>query len=142
LVNTYVPLILPNFLGPAFGVFLMRQFFKTIPRDIEDAAKLDGCTPFGIYWRIFLPLSLPAMAALTIFELLRTWNNLLLPLVYLRDHDRMTLPVGLTWLTGQYFSDLPLLMTATTVSILPIMVLFVFLQKYFVKGVALTGVNG
>lgn len=142
LVNTYVPLILPNWLAPAFGIFLMRQFFRTIPRELEDAAKLDGCAPIGIYWHIFLPLSGPPMAALVIFEFLRNWNNFLLPLVFLQEPEKMTLPVGLAWLSGQHFSNVPLMMTVTTISSLPTIVLFVFLQKYFVKGVVLTGLRG
>jgi len=141
-VDTHYPLFVPAWLGPAFGTFLMRQFYKTIPRELEEAAKLDGCNPLRAYIDIFLPLSGPVMATVALFAFLSSWNNLLWPLVFLQSPHLMTFPVGLTLLSGQYFSEIPLLMTTATISIVPTIVIFVLLQRFFVQGVVLSGIKG
>jgi multiple sugar transport system permease protein len=141
-VDTHLPLFVPAWFGPAFGTFLMRQFYKTIPIELEEAAKLDGCTPLRAYAGIFLPLSGPVMAAVALFSFLSSWNSLLWPLVFLQDRDLMTFPVGLSWLSGRYLSDLPMMMTAATISVVPTIVIFVLLQRFFVQGVVLSGMKG
>jgi multiple sugar transport system permease protein len=141
-VNTHTALIAPFWLGGAFGTFLMRQFFLSIPQDLVDAARIDGCTPLRIYWQIFLPLSLPALATLAVFTFLSRWNDLLGPLIYLNDTDKMTVTIGISYFVGQYYADTPLLMAASFVSILPTVVIFVVAQRYFIRGVVLSGLKG
>jgi ABC-type glycerol-3-phosphate transport system permease component len=140
-INTHYPLIVPYWFGGAFAIFLTRQFFLTIPQELVDAAKVDGCNPFRIYWQIFVPLTKPVMATLAIFTFLGSWNNLLLPLVYIRDSELMTFPVALSWLGGYFFVNLPLMMAAAVVSIVPTLVVFLSLQRYFVQGVVLSGLK-
>jgi multiple sugar transport system permease protein len=133
-------LILPN-LATAFGTFLMRQFFLTIPTGLEDAAKIDGCTPFGIYWRIFLPLSKPALATLGVFIFLGIWNDFIRPLVFINKINNMTLPLGLANMQGAYSTNWPVLMAGTFISLLPIMIAFLLAQDLFIKGVTLSGLK-
>ena len=133
-------LILPN-LATAFGTFLMRQFFLTIPTGLEDAAKIDGCTPFGIYWKIFLPLSKPALAALGVFIFVGIWNDFLRPLVFINKINNMTLPLGLANMQGMYSTNWPVLMAGTFISLLPIIIAFLLAQDFFVKGVTLSGIK-
>lgn len=141
LIDTHAALILP-LLVSAFGTFLLRQFFSTIPAALEEAAKIDGCTPFGIYRRIFVPLSKPAMATLGIFILMGTWNDFINPLIFLNSMNKMTLTLGLANMQGMYATDWPALMAATTLSILPIIIVFLFAQDLFVRGVTLSGLKG
>ena len=141
LVDSHAALILPALVS-AFGTFLLRQFFLTIPSALEEAAKIDGCTPFGIYWRIFVPLSKPAMATLGIFVLIGTWNDFINPLIYLHTESKMTLTLGLANMQGLYSTDWPALMAATTLSILPMTIIFLFAQDLFVKGVTLSVLKG
>ncbi|AEI40857.1 carbohydrate ABC transporter permease [Paenibacillus mucilaginosus] len=141
LVDTHWALILPALVS-AFGTFLLRQFFVTIPESLEDAAKIDGCTPFGIYWRIFIPLSKPAMATLGVFVFMGTWNDFIAPLVYINSVDLMTLPLGLASMQGMYSTDWPVLMAGTVICILPLIVIFLLAQDFFIKGVTLSGLKG
>lgn len=141
LMDTHLSLILP-FLVSAFGTFLLRQFFITIPSALEEAAKIDGCTPFGTYWRIFVPLSKPAMATLGIFIIMGTWNDFLNPLIFINSMDKMTLTLGLANMQGMYSTDWPSLMAATVLSILPIVIIFLLAQDLFVRGVTLSGLKG
>ncbi len=141
-VNSHLALIMPFWFGGAFGTFLMRQFFLTIPQDLVDAARIDGCTPLRMYWEIFLPLSVPALATLAIFTFLARWNDLLGPLIYLNDTELMTVTIGITYFLGQYYADTPLLMAASFVSIVPTLLLFVVAQRYFIRGVVLSGLKG
>jgi multiple sugar transport system permease protein len=141
-INSHLALILPFWFGGAFGTFLMRQFFLTIPQDLVDAAKLDGCTPFRMYWQIFLPLSVPALATLAVFVFLARWNDLLGPLIYLNDTELMTVTIGITYFVGQYYADTPLVMAASFISILPTIAIFVIAQRYFIRGVVLSGLKG
>lgn len=141
LVDTHWSLILPALVS-AFGTFLLRQFFMTIPQSLEDAAKMDGCTPFGIYWRIFVPLSKPAMATLGVFVFMGSWNDFLAPLVYINTQQKMTLPLGLASMQGMYSTDWPVLMAGTVISIIPLIAIFLLAQDFFIKGVTLSGLKG
>jgi len=141
LVDTHWSLILPALVS-AFGTFLLRQFFLTIPMALEDAAKIDGCTPFGIYWRIFIPLSKPAMATLGVFVFMGTWNDFLGPLVYINTQSKMTLPLGLASMQGMYSTDWPVLMAGTVITIIPVIIIFLAAQDFFIRGVTLSGLKG
>ena len=140
--DTHLPLWVPHFFGSAFGTFLLRQFFSSLPTELDDAAKIDGCNPFQIYWKIFLPLSKPALATLGVLTFLGSWNNLLGPVIYLKTIEKFTLMVGLSFFQGQYVTDFSLLMAGSLISLLPIILLYMVAQKYFVQGIALTGIKG
>ncbi|MGW7680990.1 carbohydrate ABC transporter permease [Kribbella sp. NPDC054772] len=143
LVNTYVPLILPHWFGTGvFNIFLLRQFFLSIPYELDESAYIDGATPFQVYWRIILPLSKPALAVVGVFTFLGVWNDYLGPLIYLNDSDKYTLAMGLASFQGTYTAQWGYLMAAAAVVLLPIVLLFAFAQKYFVEGIALTGLKG
>jgi ABC-type glycerol-3-phosphate transport system permease component len=142
-VDTYIPLILPNFFGSAYYIFLLRQFFLTIPPDLGDAAKIDGCGYFGTFSRIFLPLSKPALATVAIFTFMWNWNDFMGPLIYLSSNDKWTLTLGLSRFTGMYGTTAwNLLMAASLITILPCILLFFFAQRYFIQGIVITGVKG
>jgi multiple sugar transport system permease protein len=140
-INTFQALIVPGMFS-AFGTFLLRQFFLTLPRSLEEAAILDGCSLFGILWRIILPLSKPALSALIIFTFLWSWNDFLWPLVATSSNDMQVLSVGLLTLQGQYSTNWPYLTAGAVMASLPMLALFIALQKQFVQGIALTGVKG
>jgi len=140
-VNTFQALIVPGMFS-AFGTFLLRQFFLTLPRSLEEAAILDGCSLLGVLWRIILPLSKPALSALIIFTFLWSWNDFLWPLVATSSNDMQVLSVGLLTLQGQYSTNWPYLTAGAVMASLPMLVLFIVLQKQFVQGIALTGVKG
>ncbi|MFN8594009.1 MAG: carbohydrate ABC transporter permease [Thermomicrobiales bacterium] len=141
-IDTYYPLILPFWLGGAFGTFLLRQFFLAIPRDLEDAAKIDGAGPWRIYWSIYLPLCKPALATVAIFTVLLQWNELLRPLIFLSTPEKLPLTVGLAALRSQYSTSWNLLMAGALISVIPVLVLFIFAQRYFVRGVTSSGLKG
>lgn len=141
-IDTYYPLILPFWLGGAFGTFLLRQFFLSIPRDLEDAAKIDGAGPWRIYWSIYLPLCKPALATVAIFTFLLQWNELLRPLIFLSTPEKLPLTVGLAALRSQYSTSWNLIMAGALISVIPVLVLFVFAQRYFVRGVTSSGLKG
>ncbi|MGQ9628988.1 MAG: carbohydrate ABC transporter permease [bacterium] len=139
-VNTYQGVIAPG-LGGAFGIFLLKQFFEGIPEELEDAAKIDGCGRLGIFLRIILPLSIPALAALGIFTTLGSWNDFLWPLIVLQETSMMTLPVGLSNLQATYAtSSYGVLMAAAFVSSFPILVVYIFFQDKIIKGITITGI--
>jgi ABC-type glycerol-3-phosphate transport system permease component len=142
LVNTLWPLIIPAWLGYPFFIFLLRQFFMTIPRDLDDAARIDGASTWRIFTSIILPLSRPALATVAIFAFIGNWNNLLDPLIYLRSQERYTLALGLNLFRGQNFTAFNQLMAVSILTLLPVLVIFFVAQKYFVRGVALTGMGG
>jgi multiple sugar transport system permease protein len=142
LYGTQAPLWLPAFWGGAFGTFLLRQYFQTIPLDLAEAARVDGASLIQIFWRIYLPLARPALAALAIFVFLQSWNNLLTPLIYLpSDLTQTTLPVGLAMFQQQYGGRWTIMMAGALVSIAPIILVFFFAQRQFIEGIALTGVK-
>jgi multiple sugar transport system permease protein len=126
----------------AASIFLLRQYFLTIPRDLEEAAKLDGAGFFTTFWRVMLPLAGPALAAVAILQFQGTWNNFFWPLVILQEREHWTLPLGITLFKTQYFTIWPDLMAVVVMATLPILVLYLFFQRYFVQGVAASGVKG
>lgn len=139
-LNSYKAIIIPFSVG-AFGVFLMRQFIVTIPTELLDAARIDGCSEFGIYYRIVLPIIKPALGALTIYSFLGSWNGYLWPLIILRDESKYTLPIGLANLVGTYRQDYGMLMAGTLLSLMPIVILFLAMQREFVQGITLGSVK-
>lgn len=141
-IDTLRPLWVASFFGSAFNIFLLRQFFMSIPTELEDAAKIDGCGPFGIYWRIMMPLVKPALAAIAIMGVLGAWNNFQGPLIYLSSQEKMPLAYALQLYQQQHGGEPGLLMAASTMVVLPIIVLFFFTQRYFIEGVSLTGMGG
>ena len=141
-IDTFLPLIVPAFLGNAFFVFLLRQFFMTIPRDLIDAAKIDGCSELQIYRRIELPLSKPVLATVALFTFMGAWNDFLGPLIYLFDQSKYTVSLGLAMFSSQYGSYWGMLMAVSTVVTVPIIILFFFTQRTFIQGITLTGIKG
>ncbi len=126
----------------AFGVFMMRQFYQEIPDELCEAARIDGMSEYKIYTRIMLPLSKPALSTLTIFTFVATWNDFLGPMIYLKTESKKTLQIGLRMFISQYSSEYGLIMAASVLSLIPVLVVFLSLQKYFVEGIAATGVKG
>ncbi len=143
LVGSSIPLWLPAFWGGAFGTFLLRQYFLTIPRDLVDAARIDGASLFQIFWKVYMPLSKPALAALAIFTFQGAWNDLLHPLVYMPAVPNTTLTVGLAFFQQQLTQGgkFTVLMAGALISILPLVIVFFLAQKYFIEGIALSGVK-
>ena len=142
LYNSLGALILPTFLGDAFSIFLLRQFFLGIPEELSEAARLDGCSEWGIYWRIILPLSKPALAAVALFQFVAVWNDFNGPLLYLSDPAKFPLAYGLEQFISSHSSQTHLLMAASVMFTLPIVVLFFFAQRVFLRGVTTTGIKG
>jgi len=120
----------------------MRQFFLTLPQELFDAATVDGADYLRQYWQLALPLSQPALATLGLFHAVFSWGNLMGPLIYLNSMEKMTLPVGVAFFRGLYVAEIPLMMSSATVMALPMLMLFIFTQRYFVQGIALTGIHG
>jgi multiple sugar transport system permease protein len=142
LLGGYAPLIVPKFLGDAFFIFMMRQFYLTLPGELSDAARVDGADEFRIFWQIMLPLVRPALVVMAVFSFLWTWHEFFGPLVYLSDPSRFPLSLGLFAFRDQRATDWGLLMAAATLTTLPLVLLFFVGQKYFVEGVKLTGIKG
>lgn len=126
----------------AFGVFMMKQFYEGIPDDLCEAARIDGMSEYRIYAKIMLPLSKPALSTLTIFTFVATWNDYLGPLIYLKSQEKKTIQLGLKMFISQYSSDYGLIMAGSVLSLIPVLIVFLILQKYFVEGVASTGLKG
>jgi multiple sugar transport system permease protein len=142
LVNTLWPLILPAWFGYAFFIFLLRQFFMSIPHELDDAARIDGASTLRILTDVILPLSGPALATVAIFAFIGNWTNLLDPLIYLRSTELYTLALGLNLFRGQNFTQFNLLMAVSIITLLPVLVTFFLSQRIFVQGVTLTGMGG
>lgn len=140
-VNTFLPLTVPAWFGWPFFIFLLRQFFMSLPTDLDDAARIDGCSTWGILFRILLPLSKPALASVAIFAFIGNWNNFLQQLIYLHDRDKITLAVGLNMFRGQFTTDFHLLMAVSVMSLIPILVIFFLAQRIFIQGVTFTGIR-
>lgn len=140
-VGTHLPLWVPAFWGGAFGTFLLRQFYLTIPLDLAESARIDGANIFQIFTHIYIPLSKPALATLGIFTFMWRWNDLLDPLIYVSELKQLTLTVGLSFFQNQYGGKWTLMMAGAVVSILPILLVFFFAQKYFIQGIAMTGIK-
>ncbi|WP_158848695.1 carbohydrate ABC transporter permease [Saccharothrix deserti] len=141
LTNTYWSIILLQAFG-AFGVFLMRQYYTTIPDELCEAARMDGLTEYGIYWRIILPLSKPALASLALLTFVNTWNDYMGPFIYLTSNELWTVQLGIRSFVGQYDAEFAMIMTGAVVSVLPILVVFLLGQRYFIRGIATSGLKG
>ncbi|MBN1876393.1 MAG: carbohydrate ABC transporter permease [Anaerolineae bacterium] len=145
-VNTFYPLIVPAFFGGgAFNIFLLRQFFRTLPEELVDAARIDGCSELGIFWRIMLPLAKPALATVAVFTFMGSWNDYMGPLLYLsKDPNKYTVALGLATFRNAFLGRTrwDLLMAASTMMILPIIVIFFLAQRYFIQGIAVSGLKG
>lgn len=142
-IDTFLPLIVPAFFGSAYNIFLLRQFFTTLPDELFDAGRIDGCSEFRMWLKIALPLSGPALATVAIFAFIYSWNDLLTPVLYLSSSEKFTLPVGMSSLTSSRFRIPPwhLLMVASVLAMVPIVTLFAIAQKRFVEGIVLTGIK-
>jgi ABC-type glycerol-3-phosphate transport system permease component len=142
-VNTYLPLTVPTYFGSAFFIFMLRQFFRTIPDDLTDAARIDGASELRILWSIFVPLVKPAIAVIALFEFIGNWNAFLEPLIYLNDSKLWTLTLGILGLRMQYgLSNYATIMAAICMALAPIVILFFLTQRTFIEGIALTGLKG
>jgi len=141
-VNTYLPLVVPTFLGSPFYIFLLRQFMLTIPRELSEAARMDGANELGIYWRIILPLIRPALAAVALFEFIRAWKDFLGPLIYLNSDKLYVVSVGLQQYKQEFTTQWAFLMAASSTATLPIIILFYLTQRTFIQGITLTGIKG
>jgi multiple sugar transport system permease protein len=141
-VDTLYPLWVPSFFAGAFNVFLLRQFFMGIPKELEDAARIDGCSYFGTYWRVMMPQVKPALAAVTIMTFIGSWKDFLHPLIYISSPEKMPLSYLLQLYNSSHGGEPGMLMAATTLVVVPVIVLFFFTQRYFIEGVTLTGMGG
>jgi multiple sugar transport system permease protein len=141
-LDTFVPLYLTNFMAPAFFVFMLRQFFMAIPKDLTDAARIDGASEFGCYWRIVMPLAKPALATVALFTFIGAWGDFLRPLIYLSSEDKYTLAIGLARFRDQYGSFWGQMMAVATLMTVPIIALFFFTQRTFIQGITLSGIKG
>jgi multiple sugar transport system permease protein len=141
-LNTFYPLIVPAWTGPAFFVFLMRQFMRSLPPEMDEAARADGASNFRIFWNIILPLSGPVLAAVMIFSFLNNWNDFLAPSIYLSSVEHYTLALGVFMYEGRYGNDWNLVMAASMFIVVPVLLVFFFAQRYFIRGIQLTGIAG
>ena len=141
-INTWLPLIVPSFFGSAFYIFLLRQFFMTIPMELSDAARIDGASEFGIFARIILPLTKPAVAVIILFQFLSQWSNFMGPLIYLNESKLYTISLGLQQYSWEHNTEWAYLMAASTLVTLPVIIIFLFTQHTFIEGITLTGLKG
>ncbi len=142
-IDTILPITVPTFFGAnAFFIFLLRQFFKTLPLDLDDAARVDGCNTFQVFLRISVPLIRPALGIIFVFSFMHNWNDFLGPLIFLSDNDKYTLALGLRFFQGQYRVEWALLMAVSLIILLPNIVLFFLAQKYYIQGIVVSGVKG
>lgn len=141
-VNTLYPLIVPSLFGSAFYIFILRQFFLTLPIELDEAAAIDGASSWAILWKIMLPLARPAIATVAAFAFIDQWNDFLRPTIYLYTPENLTLAVGIRWFAGNNSTQFQLMMAASTVTLLPMIIVFFIAQKYFIQGIALTGIKG
>lgn len=139
-LDTYQGLILPGMFN-AFGTFLLRQFFLGIPRELEEAAFIDGATHFRVFRQVILPLAKPALATLTIFSFMQSWNNFLWPLIVVSNPNMMTLPLGLSLLQGRWETNWNLMMAGVVISVIPVLAVYLFAQRYFIQGITLSGMK-
>ncbi|MEH7418496.1 carbohydrate ABC transporter permease [Neobacillus drentensis] len=141
-IGSFYPLIIPHFFGNPFFIFLLRQFFKGIPKELSEAAKIDGANEFTIYWKVILPLSKPILATVVIFQFIEAWRDFLGPLIFLSDNSHYTLSLGVQQIMSQNDPRWGLLMAIGVAMTLPIIIVFFFLQKYFIEGITFTGSKG
>jgi multiple sugar transport system permease protein len=140
-IDSHLALIVPSLVSP-FGIFIMRQYFLTLPKDLEDAAYIDGCAPPRIFARIMLPLAGPALAALTVLTFMGIWNSFMWPLLLISTKAKQMLAVGLLQFQNQYGAEYNLMMAATLLCLAPVMILYMFTQRYFIEGIAISGIKG
>jgi multiple sugar transport system permease protein len=140
--NSFAPLMIPAWFGWPFFIFLLRQFFMTIPRELEEAARLDGASYFGIFWRIILPLSKPALATVAVLAFIGNWNNFLTPLIYLRDTNLHTLAIAINRFRGQYAIYYNYMMAISVLVVIPVIIIFFIFQRYLIQGIVTTGSKG
>ncbi len=140
-INTYIGVIIPG-MATIFGIFLMRQYVYSIPDSLIEAARIDGASDFRIYWKIILPLAKPILVTLAIFTFMGAWNDFLWPLIVLTKDSMYTLPVALANLMGEHAQDTELMMAGAVLTILPVLVIFLVLQKYYIRGIMIGGVKG
>jgi len=141
-VGTYLPLIVPYFTGSSFYIFLLRQFFRMIPMELTDAARIDGCSELGIMWRVILPLARPVVTVVVLFRVLDAWGDFFEPLIYISRLRQYTLSLGLLLFQGMYFTEWHLLMAASAAITIPVVIVFFFTQRSFIEGVTFTGLHG
>jgi len=141
-VNTYLPLIVPAFFGNPFYIFLMRQFMMGIPKELSDAARVDGASELQTFWNVVLPLTKPAVTVIGILAAVAAWNEFLLPLLYLQENEKYPLAIGLAFFTSQHDVAYNLLMAASTLIVLPVVVIFILAQRFFIEGITVGGVKG
>ncbi|MEM7033304.1 MAG: carbohydrate ABC transporter permease [Chloroflexota bacterium] len=141
-LGTFLPLWVPAWLGMSFYIFLMRQYMLTLPKELDEAAKIDGASNFRILWQIITPLCGPAIAAIAIFAFIHHYNDFMGPLIYLTENDQFTLPLGLMWFQGRFGNFWHLVMAASMLTIIPVLILFFVAQKHFVQGIQFTGLAG
>lgn len=141
-IGSIKPLVVPAFFGSAFFIFLLRQFFMTIPQELSDAGRIDGCSEFGIYWKIIMPLAKPALSTVGLLTFMGSWNDFMGPLLYLNDDTKYTLSLGLQQFVSQHGAEWSMLMAASAVMTIPIIILFFLAQRTFIQGITLTGIKG
>ena len=141
-LDTYLPILVPAYFAVPFFTFLLRQFFMGIPVEMEEAARIDGCSSLGVFWRLFLPLSMPALATVAIFSFFFYWNDLLGPLIYLRTQLKFPVAMGISSFQSEQYANFALMMAAATMALLPMLIVFFFAQRLFIQGVVITGVKG
>jgi multiple sugar transport system permease protein len=141
-LDTYLPILVPAYFAQPFYTFLLRQFFLGIPIELEDAARIDGCSSLGIYWRIFLPLARPALITVAIFSFFYYWNDLLYPLIYLQSQNKFPVAMGIATFRSEQYANFALMMAAATLALLPMLIVFFLAQRLFIQGVVITGVKG
>ncbi|MEU2614190.1 carbohydrate ABC transporter permease [Micromonospora sp. NPDC007271] len=141
-LDTMLPLVVPYWLATPFGIFLMRQTFLAIPRDFEEAAALDGANPWQVFWRVHMPLAKPALATLGVFTFMTSWGAVLEPTIYLTSPEKYTLPIGVMSLQGQFMGNDQLVTAAALMSLVPMLLLFLLAQRYFVRGAMASGLKG
>jgi ABC-type glycerol-3-phosphate transport system permease component len=144
-LNTHMPLIVPAFFGSAYFVFLLRQSYRAIPQDLFDSATIDGAGFFQIYYKIFVPLGMPALVTVALFAFLGSWNDLFGPLIYLSSQEKMTVALGLTYLRGRAGTGVEkvgIIMAGSLLGVIPMLILYGFGQKYFIQGLSRTGLKG
>jgi multiple sugar transport system permease protein len=140
-IDTFWPLIVPNYFGDPYLIFLARQFYKTIPLEMEEAARVDGCGYWSTYFRVMLPMAIPLLVTVCLFAFLWNWNDFYNPLIYLTSPDHFTLQLSLLAFLGQYWTEYPLFMANTVVILIPVIIVFLLGQRYFIKSIVLTGLK-
>lgn len=141
-IDTYLPLVVPHFFANAFYVFLFRQYYRSLPVELFESAEIDGSHPFSTYWRIALPLSRPALAAVAVFAFISSWNDFLGPLVYINTKSKFTVSLGLAMFQGTYYTQLQYLMPLSLIAVLPLILIFLIAQRYLIQSIHMTGIKG